>query len=262
LSRSSSYIERGVRAQWFGLSPGRLRVGLGALVVVALALAGCRSEPAGDASGLRELDDIPIEPEPDDPEPEIDEAPGAGADQDVGDQDDDGDDAGASEGDGWPADLAIPREAVEINEDLDIDEEVQLALLRRYAEGYSLIVALFAGDDVEASALEEHFSPDRVARIRRSAMDFDANDEVQLTEDSQVHWIRLASFEGSGAVVHQCQQYGPKAGIYDRATQRLVFSTPSEWQLSASSMVLLLDDSGPARWVQDDGGELSDDPCA
>jgi hypothetical protein len=263
LSRSSSHIERRILARRLGQRFGRPRVGLCALLIVALALAGCRSEPADDASGLRDLDDIPIEPEPDDAEPETDEASDVGADQNPDESDGvDGDGEDGPSGAAWPEDLVIPRGAVSINEDLDVDEEAQLALLRRYAEGYSLIVALFAGDEVEASDLEEHFSPDRTARILRAAADLEAADEVQLTEDSRIHWIRLTSFDGAGAIVERCHQFGPDSGIFARDTGQLVFPMPSEWRQSATSMVLLLDEGGPARWVLDDGGELSDAPCA
>jgi hypothetical protein len=234
-----------------------------AVVVVALTVSGCRSEPVEDTSGLRDLDDIPIAPEPEDSDPAADPGPEAGADQDPNEADPiDGEAEDGPGEDAWPDDLVISRDAVSINEDLDVDQGAQLALLRRYAEGYSLIVALFAGDEVDPRELEEHFSPRQLEGIRGSAERLEADNEVQLGPDSVTLEVRIDSFDGSGAIIHRCQRHGPESGVYDRDTGDLIMSPPTEWQLFAASMALLLDEGAPARWVQDDGAVISDAPCA
>jgi hypothetical protein len=234
--------------------PRRTRVAVCAVVVVALTVSGCRSEPVEDTSGLRDLDDIPIEPEPEpEAEPDLEEEPSVDADADPGEADDI-----ALDDEAWPASEVLSESAFEENEDLDLSGDEQRSLVRRYAEIFDFVSAALSTAEFDEEAAAEFLAAEAFEGYRASIADLRADGLVQPPDDTSISRIYVAR-QASGAVeIHHCTSYGSSAGLRDAATGELVFGgEPFERTVSHTMALVELSD-GSFDWLAIESRVLAD----
>jgi hypothetical protein len=226
-----------------------------AAILAAVIVAGCRAQPV-DESGLDDIEDSdPVEAEEPEPDPEDDLSEDEGADEPEGDASAEALDE--PDGDGG----LIPESAFEINDDLDLDAEAQIGLLRTYAATYELIEAVLAGEDDQMEQLRPRLTPSQFASVEASRERLRSSGEVQRGLDRTTPFVRLEEFGSGEAVVEHCLRNGPATGTYDEQTGELLFSPDREWLLLHWRLVLLIDDDERAMWAIDEGALVDDEDC-